>query len=116
MIRSIIKLQVAPGREREFEETFRSRGVLALAREVADLRTGELLRPLRAGDPYVVIATWDSAEAYDRWVRSPARSQVNSAAPLSSPLAPAELYEIVEAYPRRPGDREASIDGRPLPQ
>jgi heme-degrading monooxygenase HmoA len=116
MIRSIITLRVTPGREREFEETFRARGVLALAREVADLRTGELLRPLKAGDPYVVIATWDSAEAYDRWVRSPARSEVNSAAPLAAPVAPAALYEIVDTYPRRFADREASIDGRRPPQ
>jgi heme-degrading monooxygenase HmoA len=78
MIRTIIKLKVAPGREREFEETFRARGVLALARDVAKLRTGELLRPLRAGDPYVVIATWDSPEDYAVWVNSPLRGQASS--------------------------------------
>ena len=99
MIRSIIRLKVAPGREREFEETFRSRGVLALAKEVARLRTGELLRPLRAGDPYVVIATWDSPEDYAVWVNSPLRGQVNSAAPISEPVAPADLFGIVEHYP-----------------
>jgi len=98
MIRSIIRLKVALDREREFEEAFRARGVLALARDVARLRTGELLRPLRAGDPYVVIATWDSAADYQVWVNSPLRGQVNSAAPLSEPVAPADLYEIVDAY------------------
>ena len=98
MIRSIIRLNVTPDREREFEEAFRARGVLALARDVARLRTGELLRPLRAGDPYVVIATWDSAADYQVWVNSPLRGQVNSAAPLSEPVAPADLYEIVNAY------------------
>ena len=98
MIRTIIKLKVASGREREFEDTFRTRGVLALARDVARLRTGELLRPLRAGDPYVVIATWDSPEDYARWVNSPLRGQVNSAAPISEPVAPADLFEIVDAY------------------
>ncbi|MDQ7843634.1 MAG: antibiotic biosynthesis monooxygenase family protein [Armatimonadota bacterium] len=102
MIRSIIRLQVAAGREREFEETFRARGVLALAREVAGLRSGELLRPLRPGDPYVVIATWDSPAAYDAWVRSAARGQVNSAVPISEPVDPADLYEIVESYPPPP--------------
>ena len=98
MIRSIIRLKVALDREREFEEAFRARGVLALARDVARLRTGELLRPLRAGDPYVVIATWDSAADYQVWVNSPLRGQVNSAVPLSEPVAPADLYEIVDAY------------------
>lgn len=99
MIRTIIKLMVAPGREQEFEEAFRVRGVLALAREVARLRTGELLRPLKPGDPYVVIATWDSPEDYDVWVKSPLRGQVNTAAPISEPVAPADLYEIIERYP-----------------
>lgn len=99
MIRTIIKLKVASGREREFEDTFRTRGVLALARDAAKLRTGELLRPLTAGDPYVVIATWDSPEDYAVWVNSPLRGQVNTAAPISDPVAPADLYEIVERYP-----------------
>lgn len=98
MIRTVIKLKVTPGREREFEEAFRARGVLALARDVARLRTGELLRPLRAGDPYVVIATWDSAADYEVWVNSPLRGQVNSAAPISEPVAPADLFETVDAY------------------
>ena len=98
MIRTVIKLKVTPGREREFEEAFRARGVLALAKEVARLRTGELLRPLRAGDPYVVIATWDSAADYEVWVNSPLRGQVNSAAPISEPVAPADLFEIVERF------------------
>ena len=98
MIRTIITLKVTPGREREFEEAFRARGVLALARDVARLRTGELLRPVRAGDPYVVIATWDSAADYEGWGNSPLRGQVNSAAPISEPVAPADLFEIVDAY------------------
>lgn len=51
MIRSIIRLNVAAGREREFEESFRKRRVLERAKEAAWLRTGELLRPLVSGSP-----------------------------------------------------------------
>jgi len=98
MIRTVIKLRVVPGREEEFEEAFRSRGVLALAHQLAGLRSGELLRPLRSGEPYVVIATWNSEADYQVWVNSPLRSQVNTAAPISEPVAPADLYEIIDEY------------------
>ena len=98
MIRSIIRLNVEPGREHEFEEQFRRRGVLRRAREAARLRTGELLRPV-AGGPYVVVATWDSAEDYQVWVNSPVRGELSATPPqLSQPVAPADLYEIVERF------------------
>ena len=98
MIRSIIRLNVEPGREHEFEEQFRRRGVLRRAREAARLRTGELLRPV-VGGPYVVVATWDSAEDYQVWVNSPVRAELSATPPqLSQPVAPADLYEIVERF------------------
>ena len=96
MIRSIIRLQVVPGQERAFEGQFRQRGVLKRAREAARMRTGELLRPVEGG-PYVVVATWDSAEDYQVWVNSPVRAQLSATPPqLSQPVAPADLYEIVD--------------------
>ena len=98
MIRSIVRLNVEPGREHELEEQFRRRGVLGQAREAARLRTGELLRPV-AGGPYVVVATWDSAEDYQVWVNSPVRGELSATPPqLSQPVAPADLYEIVERF------------------
>src|SRR4030065_657501 len=75
VIRSVIRLQVVPGQERAFEDQFRQRGVLKRAREVARMRTGELLRPL-AGGSYVVVATRDSAEDYAVWINSPVRAEV----------------------------------------
>lgn len=96
MIRSIIRLNIEAGREHAFEEQFRQRGVLKRAREAARLRTGELLRPL-AGGPYVVVATWDSAEDYQVWVNSPVRAELAATPPqFSQPAAPADLYEIIE--------------------
>lgn len=98
MIRSIIRLKVEPGHEAEFEAQFRQRGVLRHARETARMRTGELLRPLGDG-PYVVVATWDSAEDYAVWVNSPVREELAATPPrLSQPAAPADLYEIVECF------------------
>ena len=98
VIRSIIRLSVEPGREREFEDQFRQRGVLRRAREIARMRTAELLRPM-AGRPYTVIATWDSAEDYAVWVNSPIRGELSATPPqLSKPVAPADLYEIVERF------------------
>ncbi len=102
MIRSIIRLNVAAGREREFEESFRRRRVLERAREVARLRTGELLRPL-AGGSYVVVATWDSAADYQVWVNSPVRADMSAVPtgqqPLSERAAPADLFEIIDMLP-----------------
>jgi heme-degrading monooxygenase HmoA len=98
VIRSIIRLQVEQGREREFEEQFQRREVLKTAQQVARMRTGELLRPV-AGGPYVVIATWDSVEDYAVWVSSPIRGQLPGNEPqLSKPVAPADLYEIVQRF------------------
>ena len=98
MIRSVIRLQVGPGQERVFEEQFHKRRVLERAREAARLRTGELLRPL-AGGPYIVVATWDSAEDYEVWVNSPIRAELSATPPqLSQPVAPADLFEIVERF------------------
>jgi heme-degrading monooxygenase HmoA len=98
VIRSIIRLQVEQGRERQFEEQFKQRGVLKRAHEVARMRTGELLRPV-AGGPYVVVATWDSAEDYAVWVNSPIRGELSATPPqLSQPVAPADLFEIVERF------------------
>ncbi|HEY6103197.1 MAG TPA: antibiotic biosynthesis monooxygenase [bacterium] len=98
MIRSIIRLNVEAGHEYEFEIQFRERGVLRRAREIAQMRTAELLRPL-AGGPYTVIATWDSAEDYAVWVNSPIRGELSATPPqLSQPVAPADLYEIVERF------------------
>jgi heme-degrading monooxygenase HmoA len=99
MIRSIIRLNVTAGREREFEDSFRKRRVLERAKEAARLRTGELLRPLLAGGPYVVVATWDSAADYQAWVDSPVRAELASMPPRpSEPVAPADLYEIVQQF------------------
>lgn len=99
MIRSIIRLRVTPGREREFEESFRERRVLERAKEAARLRTGELLRPLAPGTPYVVVATWGSPADYHAWVDSPVRAELAALPPrLSDPVAPADLYEIVERF------------------
>lgn len=99
MIRSIIRLNVTSGREREFEESFRKRRVLERAKEAARLRTGELLRPLVAGSPYVVVATWNTAADYQAWVDSPVRAELATIPPrLSEPMAPADLYEIVQRF------------------
>ncbi len=98
MIRSVIRLSIEPGREREFEEQFRTRRVLERAKDAARLRTGELLRPL-AGGPYVVVATWDSREDYQAWVNSAVRADLSATPPqLSQPTAPADLYEVVERF------------------
>jgi len=99
MIRSVIRLRVTAGLDHEFEESFRNRRVLKRAKEVARMRTGELLRPI-AGGPYVVEATWDTAADYQTWVDSPVRAELarvpSGHQPQFEAMGPAELFEIIE--------------------
>lgn len=99
MIRSLLWLNVHPGCEREFEESFRRLHVFERAGQVAGMRSAELLRPIQ-GSTYVVVATWERAEDYDRWLDSSIRAELNES--LSALLASAgqpAMFEIVDRHP-----------------
>lgn len=98
MVRSMLRMVVPPGRQREFEEVFGRVRVLAQAQEAAQMRAGELLRPL-GGGPYVVMATWDRLEHYQVWLDSPARAKLGEVLKqFAAPGDPADLYEVVLRY------------------
>lgn len=62
------RVPVAAGYEEMFEERFRNR-----AGQV-ELQAGfvrmQILKPVQSGDPYVVLTTWESAQAFEAWVGS----------------------------------------------
>ncbi len=102
MIRSVLRLSVRPGCGGAFEELFRRLSVLTRATEVAGMRSGELLRP-RQGTDYVVVATWDDAQDYQRWADSQVRAEIGKQLEeFTLPGGVGDLYEIVDAC--RPGN------------
>jgi heme-degrading monooxygenase HmoA len=98
MIRSVIRLAVAPGHEREFESMFSRLRVLEKAKSAAGLVTGQVLKPVQGG-AYAVTATWQNARDYQRWIDSPVRAELIKALNgVAVPDGPPELFEIVETY------------------
>lgn len=98
MVRSVLRMAVQPGKEREFEQVFARLRVLPRAQEAARMRGGELLRPL-AGGPHLVTATWDRLENYQVWLDSPVRSELMAqVGGLAAPAGEPELYEVVHVW------------------
>lgn len=112
MIRTILHMRVQPGREGEFERRFAQLDVLGAAARAAGLRSGELLRPAsngaglrpRGGGSYVVTATWDGPEAYQRWRDSAAREEIGTALDgLVTPSPEPEMFEVLAVHPPAQG-------------
>jgi heme oxygenase (mycobilin-producing) len=72
-------IHVRPGEEVHFEEAYRQVSQ-NLHRRIPGQLYDELLRPLSAGDPYILLSQWSSIEAYSAWTQSP--SHRRDAAPL----------------------------------
>jgi heme-degrading monooxygenase HmoA len=70
-----------------FEHSRRSGGFLR----------GQLLRPVEPGGPYLVVAEWESAEAYRRWLDNPVRAEIGAQLEplLDGDVVSGELYEEV---------------------
>lgn len=78
MIRSLLHLHAAPGRADEVAEFYADNEILDRARTFAGCRDAVLLRGT-GGDAatYLVIADWDAAQDYQRWVDDPWRADVS---------------------------------------
>ena len=50
--------------------------VFRRARASGGFRSGRLLAPAEPGQPLLVIAEWDDAGSYDRWLANPAREEL----------------------------------------
>jgi heme-degrading monooxygenase HmoA len=106
-VRSMIRFQVKPGREAEFEAAFRRAGMLTLPRQAPGFVSEELCRSLEEASVYVVVARWTSEAAYRAWQqRSRDDTSAETAALLDTviDLVPGIAYEIL--------DEAAAGDGR----
>lgn len=73
---SVLRVPVREGAEARLEEAYKSFGIFDRARESGGFRAGRLLRPVLAGDPFLVVAEWDDAAAYQRWLDNPVRAEI----------------------------------------
>lgn len=78
MIRSVLPLRSAPSRGAALEKFYADHRVLERARAFAGCRDAVLLRPTD-GDlaGYLVIADWETASDYQRWVDDPWRAALS---------------------------------------
>ena len=78
MIRSVLPLRAADGNIAALENCYAEHGILARARQFSGCRDAVLLRASSASSvTHLVIADWDAAEDYDRWVQDPWRAAVS---------------------------------------
>jgi heme-degrading monooxygenase HmoA len=76
VIVSLLNLPVREGCENEVVRFYAEHDVFGLAERVAGCRSGRLLQPVDHGAPFLVVAEWDDAAAYDRWLAAPARAEL----------------------------------------
>jgi len=78
MIRSVLRLHAVPGRADEVAGLYADLRILERARAFGGCRDARLLRGLGDDDAtYLVMADWDAAEDYQRWVDDPWRADVS---------------------------------------
>lgn len=78
MIRSVLKLRTAPGRADALEDFYARHGILERAQQFEGCHDAMLLRSNGEGAvTHLVVADWDSAADYRRWVDDPWRAAVS---------------------------------------
>jgi heme-degrading monooxygenase HmoA len=73
---SVLRVPVREGAEARLEEAYTSLGIFDRARESGGFRSGRLLRPVQPGDPFLVVAEWEDAADYQRWLDNPVRAEL----------------------------------------
>ena len=76
---SVLRMPIRPGADDELVRSFRELEVFEHARRSGGFRAGRLLRPVSAGQPVLVLAEWDAAADYDRWLANPVRERLKEA-------------------------------------
>ena len=73
---SVLELHVLPGSEQAVARAYTELEVFERARESGGFRSGRLLEPAEPGRPMLVIAEWDEAGDYERWLSNPVREDL----------------------------------------
>jgi heme-degrading monooxygenase HmoA len=76
MTHSVLTFSLKPGVRDEFVRTFRELEVLAVSSALPGYRNGQLHVDTEDAETAMVIAAWDSPEAYQGWLDSPAREAI----------------------------------------
>ena len=73
---SILRIPVRAGSEAAYAEEFARLRVFDRTASLAGFRSGRLLRPVAAGEPFTVVAEWDGPQWYELWLGHPAREEL----------------------------------------
>lgn len=98
MIRSVLTLRARRGMSQAVEEFYREHGIIERALRFPGCRGVTLLRSADGGpDTHLVVAEWDDAAAYQRWVADPWRARTSAALAdlLDAGVTAGRLYEPV---------------------
>lgn len=112
---SVLHLYVRPGMEQALVRFYVEREVFDRSRESGGFRSGRLLDPVEPGTPFLVLAEWDDAGSYRRWLANPVRAELGAGL---KPLLAAEpqagtLYHQAASYPSRnigPNGRDTPLE------
>ena len=96
-VTSVLRLLPYPDRAADVERLFAELEVFEHSRRSGGFLGGRLLRPLAAGEPFVVIAEWEDAKAYQGWLDNPVRAEIGEhLEPLiDQDVTSGQLYEEV---------------------
>jgi heme-degrading monooxygenase HmoA len=94
---SALRLPVRPEAAAEFAARFQELDVFERSAESGGFLGGRLLRPLVEGAPFLVIAEWEHAGAYQAWLDNPVRAELSEQIDplLTGEVVPGELFEEV---------------------
>ena len=97
MIVSVLPIAVRAGAEEEFVRTFAEIRVFEHSHASGGFLGGRVLRPLAEGEPFLVVAEWESREAYQGWLDNPVRAELSAALEplLAGHVAHGGFYEDV---------------------
>ena len=95
---SVLRITVRAGAEDDFVRAFAALGIFEHSGRSGGFRGGRLLRPLADGEPFLVVADWDDADAYRGWLDNPVREDLRRGLePLvAGELVSGVLYEEAE--------------------
>jgi antibiotic biosynthesis monooxygenase (ABM) superfamily enzyme len=97
MTRSVLVFAILPGRRAEFVKGMQRLEVLQRASYQPGFRGGQLHVRSDGSDEAIVIADWDSPEAYQGWLDNPIRTDIQTElGPLLAADPEPRVYEMVE--------------------
>ena len=91
---SVLRLPVRPGSEDALVRAFAEHEIFKRSEESGGFLGGRLLRP-QGGGPFLVVAEWESADAYQGWLDNPVREELGAHIEplLTDEVQSGELYE-----------------------